>query len=306
MLARCQKIVGHYKHSHLAVERLQDIQHQLDLPNHKLIQDEPTRWDSTYYMLECLVEQRRAISLYDTDFEFPDRLNSNEWQLSDKIVKLLEPMQRITKEFSAKGATVSQVIPILEILKMELNSNHSSESETTNKFKGIITTKDEMLSSLDSRFHQVYSNDTYLLATLLDPRFKVKFFDTATTQFAIDRLIQQACESDSDILPVEQGQQDEAVEPIQSDGDNQGHISECETAQTSGPCNSRFGHESDSIQSSTSTESTSSTKKKGFSVYESYKKAIKKLSKPPGSTPTVNFRDRMSAMISEYINACDR
>ena len=36
--------------------------------------------------------------------------------------------------------------------------------------------------------------------------------------------------------------------------------------------------------------------------YESYKKAIKKLSKPPGSTPTVNFRDRMSAMISEYIN----
>ena len=80
---------------------------------------------------------------------------------------------------------------------------------------------------------------------------------------------------------MEQDQQDEAVEPIQSDGDNQGHIRECETTQTSGPCNSRLGYESDSIQSSTSTESTSSTKKKGFSVYKSYKKAIKKLSKPP-------------------------
>ena len=54
------------------------------------------------YMLERLVEQRRAISLYDTDFELPDRLCSNEWQLATKIVKLLEPMQRITKEFSAK------------------------------------------------------------------------------------------------------------------------------------------------------------------------------------------------------------
>ena len=57
MLARCQKMVGHYKHSHLAVERLQAIQRQLSLPDHKLVQDEPTQWDSTFYMLERLVEQ---------------------------------------------------------------------------------------------------------------------------------------------------------------------------------------------------------------------------------------------------------
>ena len=56
MLARCRKIVGQYKHSHLPVERLQNIQRQLSLPNHKLMQDEPTRWDSTYYMLDHLVE----------------------------------------------------------------------------------------------------------------------------------------------------------------------------------------------------------------------------------------------------------
>ena len=53
-----------------------------------------------------------------------------------------------------------------------------------------------------------------VLSTIFNPRFKVKFFDTATTQFAIDRLIQQARESDS---PMEQGH-----EPIQPDDDNQG------------------------------------------------------------------------------------
>ena len=37
-------------------------------------------------------------------------------------------------------------------------------------------------------------------------------------------------------------------------------------------------------------------------MYDSYKKAIKKLTNPPGLTPTVNFRDRISAMISEYIH----
>ena len=94
---------------------------------------------------------------------------------------------------------------------MELDS---SEPETTDKFRGILTTKDEMLSSLDSRFDQVYSNDTYLLST------------------------QQACESDSEVLPMEQGHK-----PIQPDDDNQEDISE-----TSGPCNSQLGYsESDSI-----------------------------------------------------------
>ena len=33
------------------MERLQAIQCQLTLPDHKLIQDEPTRWDSTYYVI---------------------------------------------------------------------------------------------------------------------------------------------------------------------------------------------------------------------------------------------------------------
>ena len=63
MLARCRKIVGHFKHSSLAIGHLHSIQHQLSLAEHKLMQDEPTHWDSTYYMLEGLVEQRHAIRL---------------------------------------------------------------------------------------------------------------------------------------------------------------------------------------------------------------------------------------------------
>ena len=102
-------------------------------------------------MLERLVEQRRAISLYYTDFELPDCLHSNEWHLAKTIVALFEPMQCITKEFRAKGTIVSQIIPFLKILKMELDS---SEPETTDKFRGILTTKAEIVSSLDSQFEQ--------------------------------------------------------------------------------------------------------------------------------------------------------
>ena len=37
------------------MERLQAIQRQLNLPDHKLIQDEHTQWDSTYYMIYHLL-----------------------------------------------------------------------------------------------------------------------------------------------------------------------------------------------------------------------------------------------------------
>ena len=57
MLARCKKIVGHFKHSSLATSHLRSIQKQLSVVEHKLMQDEPTRWDSSYYVLERLVEQ---------------------------------------------------------------------------------------------------------------------------------------------------------------------------------------------------------------------------------------------------------
>ena len=76
-------------------------------------------------------------------------------------------MQCVTKEFSAKGAMVSHVTPFLEVLKIELDWNHSSEPDTTNKFRDILTTKDEIMPLLYTRFDQVYSNDTYVLATLL-------------------------------------------------------------------------------------------------------------------------------------------
>ena len=51
----------------------------------------------------------------------------------------------------------------------------------------------------------------------------MNFFDTATTQSANDRLIQQACESDSEVLPIEQSNQQDIEDILtQPDDDDQG------------------------------------------------------------------------------------
>jgi len=272
MLARSRKIVGHFRHSHLAVEHLNSIQKQLNLPKHRLVQDEPTRWDSTYYLLDCLVEQRRAISLYDTDFELPERLNINEWQLAEKVVKLFEPMQRITKELSARKAVISEVIPFSEILKTELEVS----DDTQEKFRGVLSSKEELLESLQSRFGHVYKEDNYIIATLLDPRFKTSFYDTTTSELAVQRLT-EACLIQPTLMFNEQ--------------DNNRVTQPCEAQLQANDCNLME-------QTSTTDPSNSPVKKKGFSIYDSYKKAIKKLS-PATAT---NIEKSLSAMLTEYLS----
>ena len=60
--ARCRKIVGHFRHSHVAQTALETKQGQLCLAPHKPIQEVSTRWNSTYDMLNRLAEQKQAVS----------------------------------------------------------------------------------------------------------------------------------------------------------------------------------------------------------------------------------------------------
>ena len=52
ILSCCRKFVGHLRHSYLAQSALQSKQSEYGLPQHKLIQDIPTRWNSAYEMLQ--------------------------------------------------------------------------------------------------------------------------------------------------------------------------------------------------------------------------------------------------------------
>ena len=61
LLTLCRCIVGHFKWSTKALDKLRDIQQSLDIPNHRLKQDEVTRWNSSLEMLKSIVEQKMAL-----------------------------------------------------------------------------------------------------------------------------------------------------------------------------------------------------------------------------------------------------
>ena len=63
MLAEARTIASHYWCSPSAMTALMKIQLENSMPQHKLIQDVVTRWNSQVLMLECLLEQRKVITL---------------------------------------------------------------------------------------------------------------------------------------------------------------------------------------------------------------------------------------------------
>ena len=61
-LARCRKVVTHFHQSRLDREALRAKQKLLELPEHSLIQDVSTRWNSVHDMIKRACEQQPAIA----------------------------------------------------------------------------------------------------------------------------------------------------------------------------------------------------------------------------------------------------
>ena len=60
-IGRCKRLVTHFNHSSKSTYLLNQKQINLNLLQHSLIQDVSTRWNSTYYMVERVVEQQQAL-----------------------------------------------------------------------------------------------------------------------------------------------------------------------------------------------------------------------------------------------------
>ena len=62
-----RKLVNHFKHSTVATAALANRQKSMSMPVKKLVQDCATRWNSTYYLLERIVEISWPISAVLSD-----------------------------------------------------------------------------------------------------------------------------------------------------------------------------------------------------------------------------------------------
>ena len=195
LTAVCRKIVGHFRHSVVAMGALRTRQTNMSIPQHNLLQDVSTRWNSTYFMYDRLAEQRWAIyAVIHDELVTPSShrhldLAPDQWDLLNQLIVVLKPLQVATTALcKAQNISSSLIHPVVNgLVKCHLKGN-SQDLVAVKRFKEIVT------AGLLRRFPFDPEN-VAILATAVDPRYHhLKFFTTGQ-QEEVHTILQQKVES---------------------------------------------------------------------------------------------------------------
>ncbi|XP_071071436.1 leucine-rich repeat-containing protein 61 isoform X1 [Dasypus novemcinctus] len=180
ILGTARAICDHFQGSAEARILLTQLQHQYGLPASQPFQEVSDHWISSYHLMEWLVEQQQPLQEYEGKHQLGKAgkaLSSMFWSLTDKLVKLLQPFQMVVLESSSAQASLSQVLPQLRYLHIFLEQVHGHFSEQSAREMGAAIRLAEGLAlqlSTDHHLSEFFHQEEFVLATLLDPRFKGK------------------------------------------------------------------------------------------------------------------------------------
>ena len=172
-----KNIVSHFSHSVVATEALKNMQQQMNITGKKLINSCPTRWNSTYEMLDRILKLWWPITAVFSDETVTKRsdryleLRTEQWKLTEDIVDVLEPFAIATTFFSyEENVSISSDFAILHRLLDKLGPNKDAASDS----KIIKEFKETVASEISQRFElqSLHSAHPLLIGSLLYPRFK--------------------------------------------------------------------------------------------------------------------------------------
>ena len=198
IVKKCRSLVCTFKHSNFLSEQLKKVMKlnrnmaqsmhasdseadkTKDLPSVKTLkQDVPTRWNSTYIMLQSVFDAHDSVkSVIYSNSEIKKKyshilLNSKETEVIEDLIELLQPFYQLTEKMSGtKYVTISTVLPgvtrLLEILQIYKSKFDNHEIE-----KLAIIMHDDLFD----RTQDYFNNSMVIAATFLDPRYKIRRFN---------------------------------------------------------------------------------------------------------------------------------
>ncbi|XP_052754547.1 E3 SUMO-protein ligase ZBED1-like [Galleria mellonella] len=193
ILEKVKKIVRHYKKSTTALESIlkAQIEDQPDCMPKRFLQEVPTRWKSTYHMVQRFVDLEKYIKVTMTDqkSDLPAVTNI-EWNLLTEVSKILQPFDQATETISNEKYMPGSLVIVMTRCLMTTCDKFESEPfhEVTKEMISRLQT------GLTTEFGLVEKSRTFSTCTFLDPRYKLSVFSdedeaTKTKNYVQEMLI---------------------------------------------------------------------------------------------------------------------
>ncbi|XP_057684886.1 E3 SUMO-protein ligase ZBED1 [Corythoichthys intestinalis] len=169
VLGKVRRIVSFFHRSSTAAHILENKQEMLSIPKHTLIQDVPTRWNSSHDMLERYLEQQAAVYSALTEKVIKknkdiNTLSDQDVRMAEEIVEVLKPLKTITTLISTEATpSASMILPLKTTVLKSMEPNEE-DSPTVSEVKAAIR------DNLEDRYSDC--EDFLHKCTALDPRFK--------------------------------------------------------------------------------------------------------------------------------------
>lgn len=169
VIKKAQELVSKCNKSVKVTEKL------IQLSGKKLVSNCPTRWSSSYLLIERLIQLKPHLTDILAELEW-DNLQNSEYKALENIRDLLEPFARYTQLASAEDvSTISMVIPIIMELRLHLDEMKAKP--------GLSSCTKVLQDALDRRFKDIIKpggknsqtrlENVYVAATFLDLRTEI-------------------------------------------------------------------------------------------------------------------------------------
>jgi hypothetical protein len=168
ILKKSERIVKFFKKLNIGYKQF--VKAQRKLGRKELLQNVQTRWNSEFYMLQRVHENKNPLKLGLSNFTQLPTISADDWFAVDELIDVLAPVEAATRMLcGSKYSTISTVIPIVQNISNEITSMNF-KSKVILKFRACLK------KSIQERFDHIETNKVLNVATLLDPRFKKGMF----------------------------------------------------------------------------------------------------------------------------------
>lgn len=159
---------------HLFVE----LQRGLDFPLKLLQKHCKVHWTSMSSMLDRFIKNRDAVQAFsislearkcNKDKDLP-QLNAVEWDQIKQIADVLKIIRQASISLQSRMATIATVLPFYFSIRKKLSSGEIIWPYGSENFRAAICSK------LDLLMYRWDENKCLVIATVLDPRFKMELF----------------------------------------------------------------------------------------------------------------------------------